>query len=87
MPEARNVDEWGRDENGRQVTLDEVLDRREVVLAARTIFDRLEEHGIDRQRLVRCMDGTDNWGALVHACEYLTVIGVVLDAWAEADEI
>lgn len=49
-------------------------------LSDQTIIDKLAELGIDYQRLKACMDARDNWGGMVHAFEYLSVCGVVLDA-------
>lgn len=45
---------------------------------------RLEEMGIDRERLKTAVDN-DNWGHLVHAFEILSVCGVVLDTWEESE--
>lgn len=47
------------------------------------IHTRLEEMGIDRERLKTAVDN-DNWGHLVHAFEILSVCGVVLDTWEES---
>lgn len=44
---------------------------------------RLHELGIDHDRLKACLDTKDNWGALVHSFEYLTVLGVVEQAMRE----
>lgn len=44
------------------------------------IHARLEEMGIDRERLKAAVDN-ENWGHLVHAFEILSVCGVVLDTW------
>jgi hypothetical protein len=46
----------------------------------RSIITKCKLLGIDGQRLKQCLDGQDNWGAMVHAFEYLTVLGVVCDA-------
>lgn len=47
------------------------------------MYDKLIALGIPYSRLKNAMDGGDNWGKLVHAFEYITTIGVVLDAWPE----
>jgi hypothetical protein len=44
------------------------------------LYARLKELGIDRDRLKKVIDN-DNWGALVHAFEVLTVLGTVVDKW------
>lgn len=44
------------------------------------LYTRLEELGIDRDRLKTVIDH-ENWGALVHAFEVLTVLGTVVDKW------
>lgn len=49
-----------------------------------SIIERIEALGIDADRLKGCLDSRDNWGALVHSFEYLTVLGVVCDAMQEA---
>jgi hypothetical protein len=45
-----------------------------------TIIKRIKTLGIDADRLKDALDSRDNWGALVHSFEYLTVLGVVCDA-------
>jgi hypothetical protein len=45
------------------------------------VYDRLAELGIDRDRLARALDSKEDWGNMVHAFEYLTVLGVVLTNW------
>lgn len=47
------------------------------------IYQQLEDLGIDKERLTKAMDSKDNWGALVHAFEYVTTLSVVLDAWPD----
>ena len=47
------------------------------------IIERIRELGIDYPRLKAVLDNPDNWGALVNAFEYLTVLGVVCDAMRE----
>lgn len=44
------------------------------------LYARLEELGIDRERLKTVIDN-ENWGALVHAFEVLTVLGTIVDKW------
>ena len=44
------------------------------------ILRRCREAGIDGPRLKACLDGKDNWGGMVHAFEYLAVLGIVCDA-------
>lgn len=51
-----------------------------VVSDDNTIIERCKAHGIDRKRLTAALDSNDNWGALVHSFEYLTVLGIVADA-------
>jgi hypothetical protein len=46
----------------------------------KTIIERIKTLGIDADRLKDALDSRDNWGALVHSFEYLTVLGVVCDA-------
>lgn len=51
------------------------------------ILERCREAGVDRDRLRRCLDAKDDWGGMVHAFEYLTVLGAVAAAFdAEATE-
>lgn len=50
-----------------------------------TIITRLEGMGIDYERLTKCLDSKDNWGDLVHSFEYLTVLGVVREAWNDIE--
>lgn len=47
------------------------------------IVARCKELGIDYPRLKAALDSKDDWGALVHSFEYLTVLGVVCDAMRE----
>ena len=47
------------------------------------IYDRLIEHGITYDRLKSALDSRDNWGAMVHAFEYLETCGLVLACWPE----
>jgi hypothetical protein len=49
-----------------------------------TIIERIEALGVDADRLKTCLDSRDNWGGMVHAFEYLTVLGVVCDAMQAA---
>lgn len=46
----------------------------------KTIIETIKGLGIDADRLKDALDSRDNWGALVHSFEYLTVLGVVCDA-------
>ena len=50
------------------------------------IIAKLKALGIDHKRLKGCLDAKDNWGDMIHAFEYLTVLGVVCDAMAEHSE-
>lgn len=53
---------------------------------AKDIIDRCKELGIDYERLRGVLgSGKDNWGYMVHSFEYLTVLGVVLDAMAQRE--
>lgn len=47
------------------------------------LYAKLEEHGITKARLKKALDSKDNWGALVHSFEYLTVLGAVETMWPE----
>ena len=47
------------------------------------VHERLEELGVDRDRLQTALDSNENWGGMVHAFEFLATIGVVLDTWKE----
>lgn len=47
------------------------------------VYHQLEGFGIDEDRLREVMDGHDNYGALVHAFETVTVLSVVLACWPE----
>ena len=49
------------------------------------VYDKLKEAGIDKARLQSALDSNENWGHMVHAFEYLTVLGVVLTDWPEDD--
>lgn len=51
----------------------------------RQIIDTIKSHGIDAARLKACLDQKDNWGSMIHAFEYLTVLGVVCDAMMKDD--
>lgn len=55
-------------------------------MSDRRIIDACEAAGIDRARLARVLDGSDNWGSLVHAVEALTVLGAVRAAMDAEDE-
>ena len=50
------------------------------------VHEKLEELGIDQDRLSEVLTSKDNFGLLVHAFETVTVLGVVLDAWSAPDE-
>lgn len=41
------------------------------------IIEAIKSYGIDYERLKAALDTKDNWGALVHSFEYLTVLGIV----------
>lgn len=47
------------------------------------VHDRLVERGIDRDRLDQLLANGDNWGAMVHAFEWLAVASAVLATWPE----
>lgn len=49
------------------------------------IVARCKELGIDYPRLKAALDNPDNWGGMVNAFEYLTVLGVVCDAMREEE--
>lgn len=53
-------------------------------MAQEDIYARLEELGIDRARFARAMEAREDWGGMVHAFEWLTVLGVVLSHWPDA---
>lgn len=46
----------------------------------RAIIATCEAHGVDADRLERCLRGRDNWGRMINAFEYLTVCEAVLVA-------
>lgn len=50
------------------------------------IIEKCEKFGVDYDRLKAALDQNDNWGALVHSFEYLTVLGVVEDAMRKRKE-
>jgi len=48
------------------------------------LYGRLEhDFGIDKARLKEIMDGHDNWGRLVHAVDYVTVLSLVVQCWPD----
>lgn len=55
------------------------------LMADKDILDQCRKHGVDGERLRKALDSRDNWGALVHSFEYLTVLGIVADAFAKED--
>lgn len=50
------------------------------------ILDRIEEYGVNYERLHKALDSKEPWGKLVHSFEYLTVLGVVEDAMKKRKE-
>lgn len=44
-----------------------------------------EEAGVDKDRLRKALDSNDNWGAMVHAFEFLTAASAVLAAWPDEE--
>jgi hypothetical protein len=50
-------------------------------MADAKVYERLTELGIDRDRLASSLAVREDWGGMVSAFEYLTVLGVVLDCW------
>lgn len=52
------------------------------------VHDRLVRAGIDRDRLDKALKARDNWGAMAHSFEFLTVAAAVLETWpcVEADD-
>lgn len=50
------------------------------------IIARCAELGVDKERLRQALDQGDNWGDMIHAFEYLTVLGVVADAMTNPRE-
>lgn len=51
-------------------------------MSDKEIIERIKAQGIDHARLRSCLDQRDNWGGMVHAFEYLAVLGIVCDAMA-----
>ncbi len=51
-----------------------------------TVFDKIENHGVTFERLHEALNCHDDWGGMVHAFEYLTVLGVVEGAWKKHRE-
>lgn len=49
-----------------------------------SILARCQDHGIDLDRLEACLSSHDNWGKMIHAFDYLTVLEVVLNAMRAA---
>ena len=47
------------------------------------IIERCKELGIDFERLDKALSTRDNWGGMINAFEFLTVLGVVADAMRE----
>lgn len=42
-------------------------------------------HGIDFHRLDACLSSHDNWGKMIHAFEYVTVLGIVLNVMKKSE--
>jgi hypothetical protein len=47
------------------------------------VYEKLAEAGINKARLKTALDSNENWGHMVHAFEFLTVLGVVLTEWPD----
>ncbi len=50
------------------------------------IIESIEFYGIDYKRLKGALDSNEKWGSMVHAFEYLTVLGVVETAMRLKEE-
>jgi hypothetical protein len=50
------------------------------------LYERLIELGIDRKRLAAALETREDWGGMVNAFEYLTVLGTVLSNWPTEGE-
>ena len=46
-----------------------------------SLYEYLEQIGIDEDRLRNAMDSNEPWGNMVHAFEFVTVISTVLAHW------
>ncbi len=46
-----------------------------------------ERLGVDHARLSAALDASENWGALVHAFEFLTAVGVTKTALWRSDSV
>lgn len=53
---------------------------------ANPILTKCREAGIDATRLRKALDAKDNWGGMIHAFEYLTVLGIVADAFKNEED-
>lgn len=49
-------------------------------MSDRKIIEACERAGVDSARLERCLRSGDDWGGMVNAFEYLTVLEAVLAA-------
>lgn len=50
------------------------------------LFDECEAFGIDLKRLSAALGSRDNWGGMVHAFEYVTVLSIVEKRWRMYEE-
>ncbi len=50
------------------------------------IIEAIKAFGVDHKRLKEALDTKDNWGGMVHAFVYLTVLGVVEGAMEQEEE-
>ena len=52
-------------------------------MRSRSAHEIAEESGLTRDRLSAALSANDNWGAMVHAFEFLTAASALLASWPD----